>query len=357
MKKLFLVLILVFPVMKVQSQPATLNHFGQDIFASGINLAWMDFGNDLGNFNVPVFTKAVSGISAAGGNVVRWWIHVNGRNSPQFKNGLVSGIAPKDIQNLKQALDIAYAHGVLVDLCLWSFDMLQPNAGEENYSRNKDLISLKPNTEAYVENALIPMVKALKGHPGIYCWEICNEPEGMIDGFGWTPVKVEMKYFQQFVNLVAGAIHRTDPQAKVSNGSWNIKVITDVDGFTNYYRNDRLIEKGGDPEGYLDFYMVHYYTHFPLTESPFHHPAAYWELDKPIVIAEFPAFGLKYKDHPEENMTSEQVYEYAIQNGYAGALSWTYTNHDGNGGLPDCSGALTRLFNENKAIIQIRPGK
>lgn len=357
MKKFTGIITFLLIALQAQSQPATINYKGQNIFASGINLAWMDFGNDITNFNEPQFTKAVKEISAAGGNVVRWWIHVNGKHSPEFKNGLISGIAQKDIDNLRRALDIAYQNGVLVNLCLWSFDMLQPNAGPENYERNKNLVTKRENTEAYIKNALTPMVKALKEHPGIYCWEVCNEPEGMIEGYGWTPVKVDMKSFQQFTNLVAGAIHRADTKALVTNGSWNIKVMTDVDGFKNFYRDDRLIEIGGDKKGTLDFYSVHYYTHFPLTESPFHRPASHWKLDKPLVIAEFSAHGLKFKNKPEQNMTAEQLYDYAIKNGYAGAMSWTYTNHDGNGGLPDCAAAMTKLFNEYKPIIQIKKSK
>lgn len=354
MKKITLVLLTILYAWQFKAQPVTIKHHGQDFFASGINLAWMNFGNDLTNFNEAAFTKAVKDVSAAKGNVVRWWLHTNGRYSPLFTNGMVSGIDPRDIQNLKKALDIAYQNGVLIDLCLWSFDMLQPNAGEENYERNKNLVTSRPHTEAYIKNALTPMVRALKGHPGIYCWEICNEPEGMIEGFGWTPVKIDMKSYQQFTNLLAGAIHRADPKAVVTNGSWNIRVLTDVDGNTNYYTNERLIVAGGDKKGYLDFYSVHFYTHFPDKESPFLKPASYWKVDKPLVIAEFPAFGLKYKNHPEKNMTAVQVYDYAIENGYAGAMSWTYTNHDGNGGLPDCSEALTKLFNEYREVIEIK---
>jgi hypothetical protein len=357
MRIIFALVFLLTSALSAQGQPATIKHDGQNIFASGINLAWMDFANDLDNFNEAKFTKAVKEIAAAKGNVVRWWIHLNGKNNPQFSNGVASGIAPKDLQNLKRALDIAYENGVLVDVCLWSFDMLQPNAGEENYERNKNLLTSRTHTEAYIKNVLTPMVKTLKGHPGIYCWEISNEPEGMIEGFGWTPVKIEMKYFQQFTNLLAGAIHRADPDTKVTNGSWNIRVLTDVDGNKNYYTNERLIEAGGDKKGYLDFYSVHFYTHFPDKGSPFTHPASYWKLDKPLVIAEFPAFGLKYKDNPEKNMTAEQVYDYTIKNGYAGAMSWTYTNHDGFGGLPDCSSALTKLYNEYKPFIEIKKPK
>ncbi len=336
---------------KVSAQPDRISHGNQELFLSGINLAWINFANDLGNFNEAEFTRAMDEVSEAGGNSVRWWLHTNGRNSPQFSNGKVSGIDPAEISNLRKALDIAYERGIVLDLCLWSFDMLQPNAGTENLARNRKLLEDTSYTMAYVRNALIPMVSALKGHPGILCWEVFNEPEGMTSKYGWTPEKVDISYVQQFVNIVAGAIHRTDPSAKVSNGSWNIKVLTDVDGFYNFYRDDRLVAAGGDKDGTLDFYMVHYYPqHFGVSQSPFHHPASYWKLNKPLVIAEFPALGISLGDN---SLTTMQAYQYAFDNGYAGAMSWTWTGHDGNGGLPECKASLMYLSENHPDAIVI----
>jgi hypothetical protein len=353
MRSIFIICLIIFPAMKVLSQPATVDHLGQPVFASGINLAWIKFSKDLGSFNEEKFTKAVVEVSNAKGNVLRWWLHTNGKHSPVFSNGKCSGIDPKEIVNLKRALDIAYKHGIMLDLCLWSFDMLQSDVAKF-HQRNKDLISKREYSQAYIDNALIPLVKSVKGHPGILCWEIFNEPEGMINGYGWTPTKVDMIDVQQFVNLVAGAIHRTDPSALVSNGSWSMKVLTDADGNTNFYSPQRLKAIGGDSLGYLDFYMVHYYPqNNPIGHSPFHHPASYWKLDKPIMIGEFPALGIKQADN-SKSLTTEQAYEYAFNNGYAGILSWTYTRHDGNGGLPECASAMTLLYNKSPKLIQVK---
>jgi len=335
-----------------------ITHRGRDIFSTGMNLAWMDFGNDMGAFDEKTFTKALDDISRAGGNSLRWWLHANGRYSPEFDaGGKVSGLSPNDINNLKKALDLARERGMLLCFCLWSFDMLQPNAGEENHFRNKKLIEDISHTRAYIDKALLPMVRAVKDHPALLCWEIFNEPEGMTVEFGWTPVRTEMKYIQQFINLSADAIHRESPGAKVTNGSWNIMANSDVDGFTNYYRDDRLIKAGNGlyPKGTLDFYEVHFFPqYYGDAWSPFHRSASYWELNKPIVIGEFPAkglydFGEGYK--PGTTLTTREAYEYAYNNGYAGLWAWSWPGHDVNGDFSDAAEAMQALYDNHHCDI------
>lgn len=357
----FLFFILFAPLANpLQGQPpeaATINHRGQEIFVSGMNLAWIDFANDLRNLDTGRFTTAMDELSEAGGNTFRWWIHVNGRHSPEFTDNMVSGLHPDDLHMLEHALDIAYERGVLLILCLWSFDMLQPNAQQSNWPRNRLLLENPEYTRAYIDNALVPMVRALKDHPGILAWEIFNEPEGMCDDIpwaGWTPERTQIKHVQRFINLTAGAIHREAPDALVTNGSWNFSVMTDIGGMTNYYSDQQLIAAGGDSLGTLDFYQIHFYPeHFDETTSPFHNPAGHWELDKPILIGEFSAKGLSGR--PAQDLTTEEAYLYAYLNGYIGALSWTYSGHDGHGDLSDCASALKMIRDMNPAIIDIVP--
>ena len=334
-----------------------ININGQEVFLSGMNLAWMNFAADLDSFDVEQFTLALDQISKGGGNSLRWWLHTNGRYSPVFTNDTVSGIRDENITAIKTALDLAYERGIIISLCLWSFDMLQNEVGKEKQLRNKYLLEDSSATMAYINNALIPLVKALKGHPGILCWEIFNEPEGMaadVKWGGWTPIITEMKYIQRFVNLCAGAIHRIDSNAYVSNGTWSFRVGTDVRTIHknyNYYRDDRLIAAGGDEKGTLDFYMIHYYDWAKKEWSPFHHPASYWELDKPIVIAEFSAKG------PYRKITPKQAYEILYNNGYAGSLSWTWTNHDGHGGVKEAAEGMLYLRNNFPEDVILKTNK
>lgn len=148
----------------------------------------------------------------------------------------------------------------------------------------------------------------------------------MTPQFGWSNYRVDMSYVQKFVNQCAGTIHRADPSAKVSNGAWALFSTTDVtlpgsalpNNF-NYYRDDRLISAGGDTNGTLDFYMVHYYDWAGGTNrSPFQHDASIWGLDKPLVVAEFSLAGC--------TNCGSNLHLTLHDRGYAGALDWSFTD-------------------------------
>ncbi|MDZ7371257.1 MAG: cellulase family glycosylhydrolase [candidate division KSB1 bacterium] len=340
---LFLLLLLTLPAAGFEGIPL---RSGQKIFASGMNLAWIRFGRDLIDFDEARFTLALDEIAAAGGNTVRWWLHVNGSASPAFADGVVSGLQPQEIPNLLRALDLAYERGLMLLPVLWSFDMLQKQQGVD-LGRNRRLLEDRICTQAYIEHALIPMVKAAAGHPALLAWEICNEPEGMTPQHGWSAERVSIRTVQQFHNLLAGAVHRADPLALVTTGCWNVQVVSGRPEFENWYSDAALIAAGGDSLGVLDFYQVHYYPRwYNEAYSPFHHPAAYWQLDKPVLIGEFPAKGLAGKDQGGRlaaYFSPADAYRVAFENGYLGCLAWTWTGHDGLGGLKDAAPGMQLL--------------
>jgi len=332
---------------------------GQEVFMSGMNLAWIHFGRDITEFNEAKFVQALEEIAAKGGNCLRWWIHVNGSTSPLYdENKRVVTLPPGFTETLNHALDLAWERGIMVVLSLWSFDMLKRNTGVDLVA-NLKMLEDPVYTKGYVNQALIPMIRKLKGHPAILCYEIFNEPEGMLPSGGWTDKRTSMQNLQRFINLCAGAIHRTDPDALVTVGS-GLAMTANVKGFSNYYANDKLIKAGGDQLGYLDFYEAHYYPeHEGESTSPFHNPASYWKLDKPILIGEFPAKGIREIGkgfQPKTSLTSEEAYLYAFEHGYAGALAWTWTNHDGFGGVEEAGPGMQALLKKYPQHIVIKTG-
>jgi hypothetical protein len=324
---LMVVLLLGAPRSWAQADRIQFN--GQNLFLNGLNLAWGEypgggasFANDIGpnasTPNLSHFTDVFSQMQANGGNAMRLWLHTTGENSPAWSGWNVTGPGTDTIADLETILDLAWEHDVGMVLCLWSFDMLVNTRPASVTDRSHAILTNETYRATYITNALIPMVQALQGHPAIIAWEIFNEPEGMSDEHGWSHTHhIPMADIQAFINQCAGAIHRTDPAAKVSNGSWAFIASSDVDGNFNYYSDARLIAAGGDPDGTLDFYMVHYYDWAGTALSPFQHPAAYWGLDKPLVIAEFFADCSNCTPGP---------YETLYQNGYAGALAWSWTD-------------------------------
>ncbi len=369
---------LIFEIQPFTASQSRLPFRGREIFLSGINIAWANYAADLGPGAVDInsFSTIFKTVHENGGNSLRLWLHTNGTNTPEYDtNGFVTGPGIYAIQDLKQILDTAGHYDVGLQLCLWSFDMLQDSEFTDTVRLNDNLKMLTDTayTNSYIKNSLIPMVEALKGNPNILSWEVFNEPEGMSEEYGWSGVRrVLMADIQRFINLVAGAIHRTDPEALVTNGAGSLKYCSNVNAVSkisainnienmsgskrqeitrefnsihrlnyttdqyisylekiaavpnkNYYSNDELITAGGDSLGTLDYYTSHYYTvdATALQLSPFNHPYSYWQLKKPLAITEF------YMLDNTNGISYSKLYYTLYNSGYAGAMSWSWSDN------------------------------
>jgi hypothetical protein len=313
-------------------------------FASGVNVAWVRFANDVPNPSLVTFQTLFQNTYAAGGRVARWWFHANGTRTPGYDaNGMALPISSANIADVRNILDTAHAAGMTVTISLWSFDMLKGNLPASTLANNMSLLTVDANRQAYIDNVLTPLVSALAGHPGLYAWETFNEPEGMATAPGWRPFtgtrgadggaipgqSVDESYIEKTTNWFAAAIHAADPSALVTSGTWQFLANANVMGMMNYYSDDALRAAGGKANGTLDFYEVHYYAANTAKVSPFAHPASYWALDKAVVIGEFYALA-------QDSIAASATYTSLFNGGYGGAWAWQYLNSDGtnssNGG-------------------------
>lgn len=284
-------------------------------FASGLNVAWVKFANDVPNPDLQAFNTIFKNAHDAGGRVVRWWFHTNGTVTPGYNaDGTVKMIQQSHIDGVKAILAAANSAGVAVNISLWSFDMAQDNAAGAA-AKNRDLMTQDNIRQSYVDNYLTPLVTALKGTPGLYSYEIFNEPEGM-STTGWaTQWKIDISYIQKAVNQWAAAIHAADPTVLVTNGSQTMDYRT-------RYTDSALVAAGGEPSGTLDFYQVHFYPSNGQGNNVFANERSHWGLsEKPLVIGEFSIDGTS-------PVSGDQSYAYLYEHGYDGAWAWAYTADD-----------------------------
>ena len=291
-------------------------------FASGLNIAWVNFANDVPNPDTGDVQHDLQEHArrrrARDPLVVP---HQRHQDAGLRRRGLAVKLPQSHIDGVKAILSAANSNGVSVNISLWSFDMLQMNAGN-TYVQNQALLENDANRQAYIDNYLTPLVNAIKGTPGLYSWEIFNEPEGM-GPKGWATHKTTQAAIQKTVNWLAAAIHTADPAARVTNGSQTFDYCSAVSGKSNWYSDSALRAAGGKQNGTLDFYEVHYYdgtnrwTRYAL--SPFGHPATYWGLDKKLVIGEFYAV-------TTDGVQTNDLYTNLYTNGYNGAWAWQYND-------------------------------
>jgi mannan endo-1,4-beta-mannosidase len=337
------------PASAIEAEPgAPLNrirHRGKDLYLSGFNIAWFDFAKDIGKgIDEERLRRAASDVSKAGGNTLRWWIHVDGTTTPEWSlvegQRKVSGPGGSFIADMQRALDIVTEYGVFIVPSLWSFDMLRDNPERRPPVRdNYRLLTEDAVLESYIQGALVPMVRALNGHPSLVAWELFNEPENMTESWfrtdpafygGEVPT---LERLQRVQGKLAAAIHRVareqNQEALVTTGSKSMgKYTSDAAGGMNLYRDDRLIAAAdGDELATLDFYEPHYYDNEgdKGAWSVFHHPADHWRVDKPIVVGEFHT--LEPLNLLGEVIEPREMCQRLVDYGYAGGWPWQWNEH------------------------------
>lgn len=312
---------------------------GKPVFLSGVNLAWLDYGNDFGNNQTHgkfcTLREALQNTSGAGGHAERVWLHIEGDNTPQWSDdGFVVGTdaASSLIPEMQAYLREAAEVNVLVFFVLWNGAVLRNE-------KTKGLFSSASKLQSYINKVLTPMAAALADEPALGGWEIINEPEGSVaagvadedpcfdtmalkgTGAGWAQsTPIPMKQVLTFVATQAAAIHKAAPGALVSVGSWSEHSVSDELGLKDYYTTPCLHKAaGGDTDARLDFQQMHSYptaagNHWNPT-SPFEHQAKTYGLTKPLVVGEFPATG--------DGLSTVDMYRWTHDHGYSGGWGWT----------------------------------
>ncbi|HEY7065320.1 MAG TPA: hypothetical protein VII06_27835 [Chloroflexota bacterium] len=294
-------------VPAVRATPDRVSWLGGSWFAVGYNYPWRrynyDFGDDAAeNVHAQYGTidAQFADLQANGTHVTRWYVFNDGARYPIFdRNGHVTGLPGSFYQNLDDALAIASAHNVYLIPVLW--DSLVAKRG-----RNHANVITDPGVrQSYLDNVLRLLLQRYGHNPNIIAWSVMNEPD-------WPAGFTNDRTFQRIpVDTLRDFI-----QAHVQYVRNYTNQLVTVDGGGLPWL-DRWRDLG------LDLYLVHWYPwidhDYGAQFSPYTRGADSFNVDKPIVIAEFPLQGTPY--------SVQQSLDTFYGNGYAGALAWCYPNN------------------------------
>lgn len=359
--------------------------FGGRWFLLGANVPWLnggysaDFGT-VEEWNQHAYdanaTRAMfRALRQQGANTVRWWLFADGRGAPEFNansGGAVTGLDANFLPSLVSAIQIASEENIYLVFTLWSFDMLfadsTPYDRGEHAGGHRDLIVDSAKRASFINNALLPMLRYPVGtngytvgtHPNVLAWDIFNEPEfGISEPPHFTPASevsqpVTLAQMQRFIAEISGAIHRNSNQlTTVGSASmkWNSARALGASG--NFWSDAQLTVY--DPQGYLDFYQIHYYGWMNGDEqywsySPLFNDWYEAGFDKPVVVGEVPA------NAGGTHRTPTQLLAELHANCYAGVWVWPYFNvNDGTGQWSDAQTAVRSLASTAPQELQIVP--
>jgi len=291
---------------------------------AGLNIPWNNFGYDIGgnSFDAEWFESYFADAQNNGQNIARFWVHTDGaRAGLEYNNdGTIKGLTSTYNDDLQHLLGLAQNHEVVVQLCLWSFDMCKDETSQG--STKASIISNKVITESYIENALRPMLEAVSQYPNLII-ETINEPEWCMTGPGNTQDQVDVTDMQRFVAMIAEASHAAG--RKVTTGSASLKWSSFASESDASYWHDAALQaahpSASGRTGTMDFYNVHYYDWMYNSNSgydPMRADVDHWELDKPTVVAEIPPTSSHY--------TVQETLDVSSANGFKGVMFWAYND-------------------------------
>jgi Glycosyl hydrolases family 2, TIM barrel domain len=291
----------------VRATPDRVSWLGGSWFALGYNYPWHNYNYDFGDdpaTNIHgqygALDSQFADLQANGTHVTRWYIFNDGVRYPTFgRDGQVAGLPASFYQNFDDMLALASAHNVYLIPVLW--DSLVARRGRNHAA----VITEGRVRQSYLDNVLRPLLQRYGRHPNILAWSVINEPDwpaGFTNDRNFQ--RIPINQMRDFIQAHVQYVHTYTNQAVTLDGGglpWL----------------DRWTDLG------LDLYLVHWYPwidhDYGARYSPYDRTADSFNVDKPIVIAEFP---LKSTSHSVQH-SLDTFYA----NGYAGAMAWCYPNN------------------------------
>jgi len=295
-------------------------------FLEGANLPWLRYGGDFGvnawspdggvgkAENRKALRRIFRELRERGTKTIRWFLLCDGRAGIRFtKAGTPIGPDPYLFTDIDAALEIAAECKmqiifVLLDF-LWFGTAALINGAQVRGRGN--VISSAFKQRALRRRVLKPLLTRYGRSPAVLAWDIVNEPEWATRGCaGASEGALPYLAMRRFIRKTARLVHRCTGQLATVG-------LANAAGLP-------LVKETG-----LDFYQVHWYDRWDAA-APLDRPVAEWNLDRPLLLGEFPT--------RNSARLPEAIVDVSRQSGYCGALAWSVMGTDRSSGIDLDSG-------------------
>jgi hypothetical protein len=330
-----------FPVKVVGTHLQINDDSGRRFFLAGMVDNKPSSGQQLSRYDHAEMETQIVNHKRMGATAMRWNAFLRGKDLRWDARGHVSGMCENAVANLKDGLDLAAKHGVVIQVVLSTAHFLQYGAdgkkpaNVERVKNNALMFTDEAATQSYLDHVIKPITKTIGMHPGLFGYCLINEASGMYfpgeaKTGSWSDVKVHLKDVQRWVNRVAAEIHTHQPGALCS--------VSGMASGIAQYSDEALVAAGGKSKGTMDIHQVQFYPDnhnedwSPFVHTPEEFVATYGGGLKPFICGETPIEGIvkdkKGKFKGSEEFSLEEAYARLWTKGHSGGFTWSYNVYE-----------------------------
>jgi hypothetical protein len=288
-------------------------------FLVGANLPWLNYGHDFGQANCPTGTWCHDGISSKsslfatdsllaicelnGMKFLRCYLFCDGRAAPEFdSSGIVTGFDEYFYADFDSLLSLCNKHNIKLIVVLLDFLWLNNKLLGDNgvqLGGHSDIITDPAKSATFYDSCLIPLARRYSSSQTIAAWELMNEPEWRLSGYGGDYTSVSKEQILKFFGNCISILHENSSQP-VTLGSAKYSFLQ------TWFSLD------------LDFYQIHCYEKNRYV-PPFSSKTSL-NCSKPVIIGEFPT--------ASTSISFSEYLDASWNYGYAGSFAWSINAKD-----------------------------